>query len=109
MLNYAWLIFVPPLLALLINVFLGRRLGRTVSGWLGALAVGLSFVVAVGLYLSLYGLPVEERSVTVVLWDWITIGSFHPQIALLIDPLSVLMALVVTGGFCWLPSRLALK
>ena len=100
MLNYAWLIFVPPLIALLINIFLGRRLGRTISGWLGALAVGLSFVVAVGLYLSLYGLPVEERSFTVVLWDWITIGSFHPQIALLIDPLSVLMALVVTGvGF----------
>ena len=64
MLNYAWLIFVPPLIALLINIFLGRRLGRTISGWLGALAVGLSFVVAVGLYLSLYGLPVEERSVT---------------------------------------------
>ena len=100
MLNYAWLIFVPPLIALLINIFFGRRLGRTVSGWLGALAVGLSFVVAVGLYLSLYRLPVEERQVTVVLWDWITIGSFHPQIALLIDPLSVLMALVVTGvGF----------
>ena len=100
MLNYAWLIFVPPLIALLINVFLGRRLGRTISGWLGALAVGLSFVVAVGLFVGLYSLPVEEREVTVVLWDWITIGGFQPQIALLIDPLSVLMALVVTGvGF----------
>ncbi|MEZ4771285.1 MAG: NADH-quinone oxidoreductase subunit L [Caldilineales bacterium] len=100
MLNYAWLIFVPPLLALLINVFLGRRLGKTVSGWLGALAVGLSFLVAVGLFLGLNALPVEERQVTVTLWSWITIGSFQPQIALLIDPLSVLMALVVTGvGF----------
>ncbi|MCB0256807.1 MAG: NADH-quinone oxidoreductase subunit L [Anaerolineae bacterium] len=100
MLNYAWLIFVPPLLALLINVFLGRRLGRTVSGWLGALAVGLSFLVAVALYFGLHSLPAEERQVTVTLWSWITIGSFQPQIALLIDPLSVLMALVVTGvGF----------
>ena len=100
MLNYAWLIFVPPLVALLINVFLGRRLGRRVSGWLGALAVGLSFLVAVGLFIGLYSLPAEEREVTVTLWNWITIGTFQPQIALLIDPLSVLMALVVTGvGF----------
>jgi len=100
MLNYAWLIFVPPLAALLFNIFFGRRLGKPAAGYLGAAAVGLSFAVAVALFISLGRLPAEERSVTVLLWSWIEIGQFRPEIALLIDPLSTLMILVVTGvGF----------
>jgi NADH-quinone oxidoreductase subunit L len=100
MLDLAWLIFIPPLVALIINLFLGRRLGRPVVGWLGALAVGLSFLWAVVLFIGLRQLPLEERSHEVVLWSWITIGTFSPDFALLIDPLSTLMALVVTGvGF----------
>ena len=100
MLNYAWLIFVPPLLALLLNLFFGRRYGPRVAGFLGAAAVGLSFLIAVGIQLSLIALPAEERSVEVSLWQWIQIGQFRPDFALLIDTLSVLMAMVVTGvGF----------
>ncbi len=67
---------------------------------MGAAAVGLSFVVAVALFLSLA--PCRLRSA----WSqsrsgqWIEIGQFRPEIALLIDPLSTLMILVVTGvGF----------
>ncbi len=100
MLDYAWLIFIPPLVALLINAFFGRRLGRPLAGYLGALAVGLSFLAAVGIFAGLLALPVEERSHTVMLWSWIHIGAFQPDFALLLDPLSSLMALVVTGvGF----------
>jgi NADH-quinone oxidoreductase subunit L len=100
MLNFAWLIFVPPLAALLVNLFFRRRLGKSVAGFLGAAAVGLSFLVAVAMLFGLWRLPVEERTVTVLLWSWIEIGQFRPEIALLIDPLSSLMALVVTGvGF----------
>ncbi len=100
MLNYAWIIFVPPLVAALINIFFGRRIGKPAAGYLGALAVGLSFLVAVAIFVSLWRLPVEERAVTVTLWSWITIGTFRPDVALYIDPLSTLMILVVTGvGF----------
>ncbi len=100
MLNFAWLIFVPPLAALLVNLFFGRRLGRAAVGFLGAAAVGLSFLVAVAMLIGLWRLPVEQRTVTILLWSWIEIGQFRPEIALLIDPLSTLMALVVTGvGF----------
>ncbi|MEA3335450.1 MAG: NADH-quinone oxidoreductase subunit L [Chloroflexota bacterium] len=100
MLNFAWLIFIPPLVALLINAFFGRRLGKPGAGYLGALAVGLSFLVAVGIFVGLLALPPDDRSVQVFLWQWITIGTFSPDFALLIDPLSVIMILVVTGvGF----------
>ena len=52
MLNYAWIIFVPPLLAALINIFFGRRIGKPAAGYLGALAVGLSFLVAVAIFVG---------------------------------------------------------
>ena len=57
----------------------------------------LSFVVSLGLFFGLSGLDAHHRTATVHLWDWITIGSFKAPAALLIDPLSVTMALVVTG------------
>ncbi len=96
MLNFAWLLFVFPLLGALINLLIGRRLGKT-AGWLGAAAIGLAFAVAVGLFFALWARPTEERSIEQLLWHWITIGAFKVDIALLIDPLSVTMALVVTG------------
>ncbi len=95
--NYAWIIFVPPLLAALVNIFFGRRIGKPAAGYLGALAVGLSFLIAVAIFAGLYQLPAEERSVTVTLWSWIKIGTFAPDFALYVDPLSTLMILVVTG------------
>jgi NADH-quinone oxidoreductase subunit L len=100
MLDLAWIIFIPPILALLINAFFGRRLGKPAAGYLGALAVGFSFLVAVVILAGLLQLPEEERSVEVFLWQWITIGTLRVDIALLLDPLSAIMALVVTGvGF----------
>ncbi|MFZ1463861.1 MAG: NADH-quinone oxidoreductase subunit L, partial [Anaerolineae bacterium] len=83
MLNFAWLLLVFPLLGALINLLIGRRLGKA-AGWLGAAAIGLAFVVAVGLFAGLWARPAEERSVVQLLWHWITIGTFKVDIALLI-------------------------
>ncbi len=97
MLNLAWLLFAFPAAGLLINLLIGHRLSRKIIGGLASGMVILSFLVAVGLWITLLGLHGEERIVTIHLWDWITIGSFQANAALLIDPLSVTMSLVVTG------------
>ncbi|MCB0052046.1 MAG: hypothetical protein KDE24_21170, partial [Caldilinea sp.] len=100
MLDSVWLLFAFPALGALIILFAGRWMSQKVVGWVASAAVLGAFLVAAGLYLSLVGLPAEERSVTVTWWDWMTIGSFHVPAAVLIDPLSAVMALVVTGvGF----------
>ncbi len=96
MLDFAWLLLVFPLAGAVLNLMFGRRLGKA-AGWLGAAAIALAFGVAVGLFLALNALPATERSVERLLWQWIAIGSFKVDMALLIDPLSVTMALVVTG------------
>ena len=97
MLDLAWLILVFPALGALINLFVGDRLKERGIHLVASGAVVLSFVVSLGLFFGLSGLDEHHRTATVHLWDWITIGSFRAPAALLIDPLSVTMALIVTG------------
>ncbi len=97
MINVAWLLWLFPLLGLLINAIFGRRIGRKAIGWIASLAIGLAFVVAVGVAVELYKLPADGRYVEHTLWQWITVGKFQVSFAMLIDPLSVWMAMVVSG------------
>ena len=107
MLDYAWLILAFPALGALVISLFGTRLGRRVVGFLAPAMVFLSFTVALALFIQLLGLPAEERSHELTLWRWMTaasgpgaVGSFKVDVALLVDQLSVTMALVVTGvGF----------
>lgn len=100
MLDYAWLMLAFPALGTLIIALFGTRLGKRVVGVLAPAMVALSFGVAVWLFVTLLGLPAEERSHEVTLWQWMATGSFRVDVALLIDQLSITMALVVTGvGF----------
>jgi NADH-quinone oxidoreductase subunit L len=94
MLDFAWLILLFPLLGVLINGFLGRRIGKKWVGQVACAAVGLSFLVGVGVFLALLG---EEHGRTVPLFSWITVGDFQIKAAILVDQLSTLMTLVVTG------------
>jgi NADH-quinone oxidoreductase subunit L len=97
MLQLSWLLLALPAAGALVNMLFGSRLGKNAIGAIGAGVVIAAFGVAVALLVALLGLPAEERAVTVPLWDWITVGSLDLNAALLIDPLSVTMALVVTG------------
>ncbi len=100
MIHLAWLVPALPLLGMILNIFIGRRLGRKGVGWLASAAVGGAFLVSLGLLVSLGGLPHGVHQAEQTLFTWIAAGSFHVSVSLLIDPLSVLMSLVVSGvGF----------
>lgn len=93
----AVLILLFPALGALINAFFGRRLGRRKAAAIANLAVGAAFVMAAAIFVGLFMRPVEERSLELFLWRWIQIGDLRLDFALLLDPLSSIMALVVTG------------
>ncbi|MDQ3249179.1 MAG: NADH-quinone oxidoreductase subunit L, partial [Chloroflexota bacterium] len=97
MFELAWLLLAFPAAGALINLLIGHRLSKPMIGAIASGVVVASFVMAVGLLFSLFGLEGEERVVTVHLWDWMTIGSFQVAAALLIDPLSITLTLVITG------------
>jgi NADH-quinone oxidoreductase subunit L len=96
-LDFELWILLFPLLGVLINGFFGRRIGKKWVGWVACAAVGLSFLVGVGVFFALLG---EEHGRTVPLFSWITVGDFQIEASILVDQLSTLMTLVVTGvGF----------
>ena len=97
MLDLIWLIPLLPLVGALINLVFGRKLGDPRAGWVATIATSGSFLVTVIVYLEMLGLPAEERNRVVTLFSWLPVGVLKVDFALLADPLSVLMALFVTG------------
>ena len=100
MIDYVWLVPLFPLIGVFVNGLLGKKLGDKVVGVFGSTMVGLSFVTAVSIFFSLLGLPAEAREIKKIVYPWIVSGGFQVNISFLVDPLSTVMMLVVTGvGF----------
>lgn len=93
MIGASWLMIAFPLLGAAILLILGRMTNRW--GHLLGVAMSLaSFVVAVLTFFELIGLPEEQRRQAVHLYEFIP-GMV--DMGLLIDPLSISFALLITG------------
>jgi NADH-quinone oxidoreductase subunit L len=98
MVNYAYLIIVFPLIGFLINGLFGYKLKKgKISGFIGSLSIFLSFLVSIIIFFDLISLPAENRKIVVTLFNWINSGIININISYLIDPLSIVMTLIVTG------------
>lgn len=100
------LIVLFPLLGFLVLGLFGARMrNEKLIGMIGSGAVGLSFLVAVTLFVHMLGLEPDQRKEIIGLFSWIgtftgTSGSVQVSVGYQIDQLSILMTLVVTGvGF----------
>jgi len=103
MFDSIWLIPFCPLVGVLINGILGRKLediNKSIVHWIACISVGLAFLFTVMTFFQLLNLPASERLVEYTWFEWIKSGSFTAQVAYQIDPLSMVMCLFVTGvGF----------
>ena len=97
MLDLVWLIPALPLAGFLLILLFGRILGEPRAGILATLMTASSFLVVVGVYFDLLSRTAEERHHVVTLFSWLPVGSLQVDMALLADPLSITMALFVTG------------
>ena len=97
MLNLVWLIPALPLAGFLLIFLFGRILGEPRAGILATAMTASSFLVVVGVYFDLLSRTAEERHHVVTLFSWLPVGSLQVDMALLADPLSITMALFVTG------------
>jgi NADH-quinone oxidoreductase subunit L len=85
-----------PLLASLINIFFGVRLGKKTAGGLACAAVSASFAIALFVFWLLPASGVFRDTV----YTWIESGSFQVKLSFQVDALAAVMLLVVTGiGF----------
>ncbi|MDP9442481.1 MAG: NADH-quinone oxidoreductase subunit L [Actinomycetota bacterium] len=96
-LDSAWLIPALPLAGFLTVLAIGRRLGEPLAGWVATSAMGGAFVTAVVMFVRLLSLPAEERRHVATLFSWVPVGGLQVDMAFLVDPLSITMALFVTG------------
>lgn len=98
MINLVWLVPLFPLIGFLING-LGRNvLPKAAVSFVGCLSVLASFVVSIGIFLELNSS--DTKSFIIPLFDWISVGLVKIPFSFLLDPLSSLMLLIITGiGF----------
>jgi len=99
--NYFILIVVLPLLGFLINILFGKKINsEKFSGWLSSLFVLIPFLIGVSILFELLKLPEGSRKVTFNYFSWISVNNLNIDYSFLVDPLSLVMILVVTGiGF----------
>ncbi|CAN5734969.1 NADH-quinone oxidoreductase subunit L [soil metagenome] len=97
MLELVWLIPALPLAGFLLLLVGGRRLGEPAAGWLATGVMGGSFLATVVVFIGLVGEPEEERRFVQTLFEWLPAGGFTVDVGFLVDPLSLTMALFVTG------------
>ena len=95
-----WLIPVLPLAAVALSLLLGDRLRKTGAAWLGCGSVAIAAALAVRAVMHLASLPPDARAITETAYTWMRVGDFEVDVSFLLDPLSAVMILVVTGvGF----------
>jgi NADH-quinone oxidoreductase subunit L len=95
--TWAWLVLAFPLAGTLVNGLGFKRLGGRGAGAIATLAIALAFACAVGAFLSLQSHGFSHRELTSSLWDYAVTAGVDAKLSILVDPLSVYMALVVTG------------
>jgi len=103
---YTPLIVIFPLLGFLILGLFGSKMkSEKLVGIIGSSTVGLSFLLALLMFLQMFSVEPEQRKQIVTMFTWLSAftgspSSFNVNIAYQIDQLSVLMTLIVTGvGF----------
>lgn len=96
--QFIWLIPILPLVGFILIGILNKRLPIQWSGGIASAAVFLSFLISLGVFKEVQmDNFVPER---IVYFNWIAAGNLTIDFAFLIDQLSAIMLLVVTGvGF----------
>lgn len=95
-----WIAFLPLIAALIHGVFLAlirRPMSRGIVVALSCGSVLASFLLSCWAFADLIRLPAGSRVLQDGLYTWIGSGNFSAELAFLLDPLSAVMILVVTG------------
>jgi len=91
--TYYLLIPFMPLAAFVINILLGRKVLKTASHWVSTLAVFGSLILSIAVVRDVIGgMTINED-----LYSWIVSGTFKVSVGFLIDQLTSVMLIVVTG------------
>ncbi|MBA2569414.1 MAG: NADH-quinone oxidoreductase subunit L [Actinobacteria bacterium] len=97
MITAAWICLLSPLAAALLITLGGTAWSRRATGYLATLSTAVSFGAAAVAFFALVGRDQEHRAELTTSWTWLAAGDFDVGLTLLVDPLSILMMLIVSG------------
>ena len=92
-----WITFAPLIGALLCG-FLGKKLGEKFVSFVACGSIAVSTVLAFfAFFTKLLPMPEGKRQITEFFFTWIEVGTFRADFAYLLDPLSGIFLLFITG------------
>jgi NADH-quinone oxidoreductase subunit L len=109
----SWLCLLAPLGGTILITLLGTRVQRVAAGWIATTSVFVAFAGAIWAFLGVHDLrcypyfqsgppgthfcsPIGRGEITTA-WTWLASGHFSVGLQLLVDPLSTVMMLIVSG------------
>jgi NADH-quinone oxidoreductase subunit L len=92
----AWLLIALPALGALVLFLAGRRADRW-GHWVGVGSVVAAFLVGLAVFVDTVGLPAEQRTRELSIYDWISVAGLNVDFGLRVDPLSLTFVLLITG------------
>ena len=90
-----WLLPAIPLVSAAVLLLLGKRADKW-GHWLGVLSVAASFLLGLIFFVGLRSLD-GNRTAQQSLFDFIAVGQLHVDFGLVLDPLSGVFVLLITG------------
>jgi NADH-quinone oxidoreductase subunit L len=94
----AWVCLLAPLAGAVAITAAGTRITRRQAGWIATLSVFVAFAGALVTLIAMLGKDAEDRGDHYSsAYTWLEAGSFKADLSILVDPLSVVMMLVVSG------------
>ena len=93
----AWVCLLAPLGGALAITLSGSLISRRTAGWISTLTTFLAFAGALTALFGLWSRDADERQHLSTAYTWLAAGDFEVGMEILVDPLSVVMMLIVSG------------
>ena len=92
---YSIFMLFLPLIAFGVNILIGKRLPRK-GDWVSIAAILSSFSLALAIFAYMLFVRYDPTFSTEWKWTWISLNGFEIELGILVDNLTVMMALIVT-------------
>jgi NADH-quinone oxidoreductase subunit L len=93
----AWTCLLLPLAATVAITLAGTHVPRRLTGYVSTATTAGSFVAAAYAFFTMLGESPAERAHATTSWTWLSAGPYHFGLTLLVDQLSIVMMLIVSG------------
>lgn len=88
------ILLLSPFMGFLINLFLGKKMKPSLPGVIATCTVCISFILSLFFFTKILS---NEKSITESYFTWVTLGGFSIGFDVVLDQLSLLWLLIVTG------------